>query len=100
VMVSNSTLGAFANSSTNFTIDFAPPLLTITSAASNGVVLSWLSLYAHFLLQTNSDLNTANWQPAVYPVSTNGGVNSVTMSWPAGSLYFRLWNFTGGEIEP
>jgi hypothetical protein len=100
VTVSNSVLGTFTNSSTNFTIDFAPPLLTIASAASNGVVLSWLSLYAHFLLQTNSDLTTSHWQSAAYPVSTNGGVNSVTVPWPAGNLYFRLWNFTGGEIEP
>jgi hypothetical protein len=100
VTVSNSTLGAFKNSSTNFTINFAPPALTITTTASNAVLLSWLSLYAHFALQTNSDVATTNWQRAGYPISTNGGVNSIIVPLSPVNLFFRLWNFTQGKVEP
>jgi Pectate lyase superfamily protein len=90
--ISNSTLSAFENSSTSFLINFAPPALTITTTASNAVVLSWPSLYAHFALQTNSDVTAANWQLATYQISTNAGINSVTVPLPASSLFFRLWN--------
>lgn len=100
VSVSNSTLGEFENSSTGFSIDFAPPLLTVTTTASNVVVLSWPSLYEHFLLQTNSDVTTTNWQPAEYQISTSDGANSVAVPLLAGTLFFRLWNFTQGEIDP
>jgi Pectate lyase superfamily protein len=100
ITVSNSTLAEYQNDSTDFTINFAPPVLTVTTNASNAVGLSWPSLYAHFVLQTNTDLTTTNWQAAGYPVFTNGGVNSVTVQLPAGNQFFRLWNFTHGTVEP
>jgi hypothetical protein len=100
VTVNNSTLGEFENSSTGFTINFAPPVLTVTTTASNAVVLSWPSLYEHFVLQTNSDYTTTNWQPANYQVFTSGAVNSVFVPSLTGNLFFRLWNFTQGKIDP
>src|ERR1700722_8263686 len=100
ITTSNSTLAEYRNDSTNFTINFASPVLTVTTNASNAVGLSWPSLYTHFVLQANSDLTTTNWQPAAYPVFANGGVNSVTVPLPRGNLFFRLWNFTQGTVEP
>ncbi len=100
ITTSNSTLAEYRNDSTNFTINFASPVLTVTTNAYYAVGLSWPSLYTHFVLQANSDLTTTNWQPAAYPVFTNGGVNSVTVPLPRGNLFFRLWNFTQGTIEP
>ncbi len=98
--ISNSTVAEYQNDSPDFTINFAPPVLTVTSAASNAVGLAWPSLYAHFVLQRNADLTTTNWQPAGYPIFTNGGIDSVTVPLPVGNLFFRLWNFTQGTVEP
>lgn len=97
--ISNSTLGVFENGSTGFLINFAPPALTITTMASNAVVLAWPSLYAHFALQTNSDVTTANWQLADYKIFTNNGINSVIVPLPTSNLFFRLWN-SDGTVEP
>jgi hypothetical protein len=100
ITISNSTLVEYQNGSMDFSINFAPPVLTAATAASNAVVLSWPSLYAHFALQTNSDFTTTNWQLAEYQTSTNSGVKSVTLPLPASNLFFRLWNFTHGSVEP
>jgi hypothetical protein len=100
ISISNSTMVEYQNESTNFTINFAPPVLTVASTTSNAVGLSWPSLYAHFVLQTNSDLTSTNWQSAGYPISSNAGLNSVTVPLPPANLFFRLWNFTHGTLEP
>jgi len=100
ITISNSTVVEYQKDSPDFTLNFAPPVLTAAIASSNAVVLSWPSLYAHFALQTNSDFATTKWQLAEYQISTNSGVNSVTVPMPASNLYFRLWNFTRGSVEP
>ena len=65
------------------------PNLTI-SYAGNQVVVSWPDTGA-YNLQQNSDLSTsANWAASGYKVNTANGVSSVTISAPAGKLFFRL----------
>jgi hypothetical protein len=67
------------------------PLLTITfDSQPSTVTISWPSSATDFVLQQNSDLTTANWTPVGLPVSTNGTTLSVTISPPAGNLFFRL----------
>jgi hypothetical protein len=67
------------------------PLLTITfNSQLPTVTVSWPASATDFVLQQNSDLNTANWTPVGLPVSTNGATLSVTISPPAGNLFFRL----------
>jgi hypothetical protein len=82
------------------------PMLSIQVTDSPGdaklgaVVVSWPSAatgYAAsgnatsgFVLQTNSDLTTANWGDYSGPVDSNGGINSVSLNKSAGSLFFRL----------
>ena len=67
------------------------PLLTITlNAQLPTVTVSWPASATNFVLQQNSDLSTANWTPVGLPVSTNGTTESVTISPPAGNLFFRL----------
>jgi hypothetical protein len=67
------------------------PLLTITfNSQLPTVTVSWPSSATDFVLQQNSDLNTANWTPVGLPVNTNGATMSVTISPPAGNLFFRL----------
>jgi len=64
------------------TISFASPFPTVT--------VSWPSSATNYVLQQNSDLNTANWTPVGLPVTTNGATLSVTISPQAGNLFFRL----------
>ena len=67
------------------------PLLTITfNSQLPTVTVSWPASATDFVLQQNSDLNTANWTPVGLPVNTNGATMSVTISPPAGNLFFRL----------
>jgi hypothetical protein len=64
------------------------PALTITHSG-NSVIVSW-PLTAGFVLEQNSDLRTINWTASSYPISTNGAVESITITPPAGNLFFRL----------
>ena len=65
------------------------PTLTITHSAS-GVVISWPSSSAGFVLQQNPDLNTANWTTGGFTISDDGTNKNVTITSPAGNLFFRL----------
>ena len=66
------------------------PLLSIRVTAPNTVVVSWPSPSTGFLLQTNNNLATGNWNNYDGTVGDNGTVKSVTNSPPAGNLFFRL----------
>jgi len=67
------------------------PLLTVSySAQPPTVTISWSLTATNFVLQQNSDLNTLSWTPVGLPVTTNGTTLSVTISPPAGNLFFRL----------
>jgi hypothetical protein len=67
------------------------PRLTITfNAQPPTVTVSWPSSATNFVLQQNSNLTTANWTPVGLPITTNGATESVTISPPAGNLFFRL----------
>jgi len=44
-----------------------------------------------FVLEQNADLRTTTWTPSGYPITTNGGIESITItSPPPGNLFFRL----------
>jgi hypothetical protein len=74
--------------------DLAPgsPTLMITSMGPTSVVLSWTSPVPGFVIQTNGDLTTVNWQPANYNISTSNATNYSTAidPLPPGTLFFRL----------
>jgi len=54
------------------------------------LVVSWPDTGA-YTLQQNSDISTsANWAASGYTVNTASGVSSVTITAPAGKLFFRL----------
>jgi hypothetical protein len=64
---------------------------TLTVAHSGGsVTVSWPSSAFGFVLQQNSDLKTANWTTSGYLISTNGAIESITISSTTGNLFFRL----------
>ena len=64
------------------TISLNSPLPTVT--------VSWPSSATNYVLQQNSNLNTANWINTGLLITTNGATESVTISSPAGNLFSRL----------
>ena len=68
------------------------PLLTITHSGSS-VIVSWPVSPGGFTVQQNNNLaNPAGWSGYVGTVSTNNGVTSITVTPPAGNLFFRLYH--------
>jgi hypothetical protein len=72
MILSNSTVVEYQNDSTDFAIHFASPVLTASITVSNAVALSWPSLYAHFVLQTNSDLTATHWRRGLRAICSSG----------------------------
>jgi hypothetical protein len=66
------------------------PNLVISFAGPSSVVVSWPNT-ASCTLQCNDNLaNAAGWNPCGVSVNTANGTNSVTITPPAGNLFFRL----------
>ena len=67
-----------------------PPNLAIVPNGSNGVQISWPNT-GNYTLQQNSDLsNAGGWTTSSYSITTANGTNSITITSPAGNLFFRL----------
>ena len=68
------------------------PILAVTLGGPNTAVVSWPLSATGFVLDQNSDLKMTNsWTPSSYPITTNAGVESITIiSPPPGNLFFRL----------
>jgi len=67
------------------------PLLKITlNPQLSTVTVSWPASATNFVLQQNFDLTTPNWVTSGLPVTTNGAIESVTISPPTGNLFLRL----------
>jgi len=65
------------------------PILSIT-ASGNAVIVSWPATVS-CSLQQNPDMgNSAGWTASSYTVSSVLGTNSITVTAPAGNLFFRL----------
>jgi hypothetical protein len=41
-------------------------------------------------LQQNTSLSTSNWTASGFTITSNASVNSITITAPAGTLFFRL----------
>jgi hypothetical protein len=67
------------------------PRLTITHSGSS-VIVSWPAFPGGFTVQQNNNLaNPGGWSPYGGTVSTNNGVNSITLTAPTGN--HRSWLF-------
>ncbi len=61
------------------------------SQSNNSAIVSWLYPSTGFVLQTNSNLASTNWQNFTGTIQTNvNGSNDVIITPPSGSLFFRL----------
>jgi hypothetical protein len=68
------------------------PELTVAHSGSS-VVVSWPSSATGFTLQQNTNLAATNhWTASGYAITTNGATESITITAPSGSLFFRLVN--------
>lgn len=65
------------------------PFLTV-AVSNSSVVISWPSPSTGYVLQENSDLNTANWTTVGTSPSDNGTTRTVVISPPQGNHYYRL----------
>ncbi len=64
------------------------PLLTITHSG-NSVTVSWPDT-GSYTLQQNASLAGGSWTTSGYSITTSNGTNSITVTSPAGNLFFRL----------
>jgi hypothetical protein len=68
------------------------PNLTI-ALVGNNVIVSWPNTGSYSLQQNNNLAALAGWTKSGYSVITNAnGTNSITITPPAGGLFFRLAN--------
>jgi hypothetical protein len=69
------------------------PNLTIAQS-DNSVIVSWPNTGSYTLQQNSNLAAPAAWATSGYPVTTNSpaGTNNVTITPPAGRLFFRLAN--------
>jgi hypothetical protein len=67
------------------------PNLTIVFISPNSVKILWPAT-GSYTLQTNNNLAAPNWVGYGGNISNNNGTNSVSISSPAGNLFFRLKN--------
>jgi hypothetical protein len=72
-------------------VSVAGPLLTI-SHSGNSVIVSWPNTGGYALQQNNNLAAPGGWTASGYPVTTSNGTNSITITPPAGTLFFRLRN--------
>ncbi|MBE0544785.1 MAG: hypothetical protein IH623_25895 [Verrucomicrobia bacterium] len=66
------------------------PALSIARANAL-ITISWPSPSTGFVLQQNTDLNTANWTTPTETVTDNGATKSVNFSPAPGNRFFRLF---------
>jgi len=67
------------------------PNLTITFVSPNSVKVSWPNTGNYTLLQ-NANPAGGTWTISGYAVTTSNGISSITVTPPAGNLFFRLHN--------
>jgi hypothetical protein len=65
------------------------PWLTITHSGNN-VVVSWPNTMACTLQENNNLAVPAGWAGSSRQITTGNGTNSITITAPAGNLFFRL----------
>ena len=65
------------------------PDLLITHSG-HSVIISWPDTGSYTLQQNSNLSNSGSWTTSGYSVTTANGTNSITISSPAGNLFFRL----------
>jgi alpha-L-arabinofuranosidase len=77
-------------SMTLFTLVPTGPVLTASATASNTVKISWPWPSTGWNLEQNADLTTTNWTMPPEMIQNDGTNNFITITLPAGTIFFRL----------
>ena len=64
--------------------------LSITLTSTSGVIISWPSPSAGFVLQQNASLATLNWVAPSEPINDNGTNRFIIVNPPTGNRFYRL----------
>ena len=72
------------------TAPLTAPSLRILLTATNTVFLAWPTSFAGFTLEQNSDLAPANWAAVTNGIVAIGSENTVLVSLPSASRFYRL----------
>jgi endonuclease G len=86
--------GGISTTAGNFTVNSVvvqQPMLAVALSGGN-VVLSWPTNAVGYNLQQCADFNTPAWTNYVGAVNTSGTNKTVTLTTPAGRMFFRLQN--------
>jgi hypothetical protein len=62
----------------------------IVTHLGNSVIISWPDIGSYTLQQDSNPANSSGWMISGYSITTVDGTNSVTITQPAGNLFFRL----------
>jgi predicted Zn-dependent protease len=65
------------------------PNLTVTHSGTT-VIISWPNTGSYTLQQNSNLALVSGWATSGYSISTINGTNSITITSPAGNLFFRL----------
>jgi FG-GAP-like repeat len=84
----DNTLSVLINTLSVFT---NAPTLTINRSDA-GVIVSWATPLTGWTLQQNSNLATTNWSATGFGIVDDGTNKNITITQPAGNLFFRLSN--------
>jgi hypothetical protein len=66
------------------------PKLTIVPNGPNSVKVLWPNTGSYTLQQNAKLANTAGWAASGYAITTANGTSSISITPPAGNLFFRL----------
>jgi len=66
------------------------PLLRVFHTTTNTVVVAWPNPSTGFILQQNSDLNSASWTEVSTPATVVGDEKQLIINPPAGNRFYRL----------
>ena len=65
------------------------PNLLIVVSGNGKVEVSWPNT-GSYTLEQNTNLGNGAWSTTAFPITTANGTNSISISAPAGNLFFRL----------
>jgi len=84
-----SIVGGFWSAFAPTPVNPGSPQLSV-SVSGPEVIISWPSPSTGFALQESTSLNPATWEAVPQPINDNGTTKSITLTAPAGNMFYRL----------
>jgi hypothetical protein len=81
--------GTITNCGFTVTVN-GPQLLVSFNRFNRTIVIAWIASLANWNLQESADLSPDGWRKSGETITTVNGTNSITLTEPSGSRFFRL----------